>query len=49
MIGNFGNLVNRALGFTVKVFDGVVPGPDEFDDIDKESEKKIKELVSEVG
>jgi methionyl-tRNA synthetase len=49
LIGNFGNLINRALGFTVKVFDGVVPGPEELDEMDKESEKKIKELVLDVG
>ena len=45
LIGNLGNLVNRVLGFTVKSFNGVVPGPDEFDDMDKESEKMINELV----
>ena len=49
LIGNLGNLVNRALGFTVKTFDGVVPDPGEFDDMDKESEKAIKDLVSDVG
>ena len=42
-------MINRALGFTVKAFDGVVPGPEELDEMDKESEKKIKELVLDVG
>jgi len=42
-------LVNRALGFTVKAFDSIVPDPEEFDDMDKESEKAIKDLGSEVG
>ena len=46
LIGNLGNLVNRVLGFTLKSFDGVVPDPDEFDNMDKESEKMIKEFVS---
>ncbi|HXG73427.1 MAG TPA: methionine--tRNA ligase [Candidatus Nitrosotenuis sp.] len=49
LIGNLGNLVNRALGFTKKMFDGVVPEPEAFDDKDKEAEKKIKGLASEVG
>ena len=49
LIGNFGNLVNRALGFTVKAFDGVVPGPEELDEMDKEAEKKIKDLILELG
>jgi len=49
LIGNLGNLVNRALGFTLKSFDGVVPDPDEFDNMDKESEKMIKEFVTELS
>jgi len=48
LIGNLGNLVNRVLGFTVKSFNSIVPGPDEFDDMDKESEKMINELVSHL-
>ena len=49
LIGNFGNLVNRVLGFTLKSFDGVVPDPDKFDNMDKESEKMIKEFVTELS
>jgi len=49
LIGNLGNLVNRALGFTLKSFDGIVPEPDEFDNMDKESEKMIKEFVTELS
>jgi methionyl-tRNA synthetase len=49
LIGNLGNLVNRALGFTKKSFDGVVPAPDEFDEKDKESEQKIRNLATELG
>ena len=41
-------MINRALGFTVKAFDGVVPGPEELDEMDKESEKKIKELALDL-
>ena len=49
LIGNLGNLVNRALGFTTKAFDGVVPEPESFDEKDSESEKKIKSLADDVG
>ncbi|MFY9301094.1 MAG: methionine--tRNA ligase [Candidatus Nitrosotenuis sp.] len=44
LIGNLGNLVNRALGFTKKTFGGVVPAPDAYDEKDKEAEEKIKGL-----
>ena len=49
LIGNLGNFVNRALGFTKKAFDGKIPEPEEFDDKDKEAENKIKNLSTELG
>jgi len=49
LIGNLGNFVNRALGFTQKSFAGIVPTKEEFDSIDKEAEAKIKNLSSTVG
>jgi methionyl-tRNA synthetase len=49
LIGNLGNFVNRALGFTKKAFDGIVPEPEEFDDKDREAENKIKTLSDEIG
>ena len=49
LIGNLGNLVNRALGFTNKTFDGVVPEPEKFDEKDSESEQKIKSLAEDIG
>ena len=49
LIGNLGNLVNRALGFTNKTFDGVVPEPEKFDAKDSESEQKIKSLAEDIG
>ncbi len=49
LIGNLGNLVNRALGFTNKAFDGVIPEPENFDEKDSESEEKIKSLAENVG
>ena len=48
LIGNLGNFVNRALGFTQKSFAGVVPSTEEFDDIDNEAEGRIRNLSSTV-
>ncbi|QLH09050.1 methionine--tRNA ligase [Candidatus Nitrosotenuis sp. DW1] len=49
LIGNLGNLVNRALGFTKKTFDGEIPSPDDYDDKDKDAEAKIMGLASELS
>jgi methionyl-tRNA synthetase len=49
LIGNLGNFVNRALGFTKKAFEGKVPEPDSFDEKDSEAEEKIKQLSTDVG
>jgi methionyl-tRNA synthetase len=49
MIGNLGNFVNRALGFTKKSFDGKIPNPENLDQLDKDAESKIKKFSHEVG
>jgi methionyl-tRNA synthetase len=49
LIGNLGNLVNRALGFTKKTFDGSIPVPTAYDDKDKEAESKIRGFASELS
>ncbi|HSD04467.1 MAG TPA: methionine--tRNA ligase [Nitrosopumilaceae archaeon] len=49
LIGNLGNFVNRALGFTQKTLAGTIPDKEEFDSLDKEIEEKIKGLSSAVG
>jgi len=49
LIGNLGNLVNRVLGFTNKEFDGVLPEPEDFDEKDSESEKRIKSLADDIS
>ena len=49
LIGNLGNLVNRALGFTNKAFDGVLPEPEDLDEKDSESEKRIKSLAEDLS
>jgi methionyl-tRNA synthetase len=48
LIGNLGNLVNRALGFTKKAFDGIVPEPSVYDEKDEEALSKIKTFSSEL-
>ncbi|MCI4432112.1 MAG: methionine--tRNA ligase, partial [Nitrosopumilus sp.] len=37
LIGNLGNFVNRALGFTKKAFDGVIPETENYDEKDIEA------------
>jgi methionyl-tRNA synthetase len=49
LIGNLGNFVNRALGFTKKSFDGKVPEIESFDKKDSEAEQKIKTFSTEIG
>lgn len=49
LIGNLGNFINRALGFTKKTFDGIVPEPIDFDQKDIEAEQKIKTLATDLG
>jgi len=49
LIGNLGNFVNRALGFTKKAFDGVIPETENYDEKDIEAEIKIKNLSLELG
>ncbi len=48
LIGNIGNFVNRALGFTQKSMQGVVPDTTEFDGADTEAQEKIKNLAAEL-
>jgi len=49
LIGNLGNFVNRALGFTKKSFDGKIPSVDEPDQLDKDAQEKIKNFSQELG
>lgn len=48
LIGNVGNFINRALGFTHKSMAGVVPNVGTFDDMDKEAQEKINNFSSEL-
>jgi len=49
LIGNLGNFVNRALGFTQKSVNGIVPQTEEFDSADTEAQNKIKNLVNDMA
>ena len=49
LIGNMGNLVNRALGFTAKRYGGVVPEPDNIDEADEAARARISGLAGSVG
>lgn len=49
LIGNLGNFVNRALGFTKKAFNGTIPETENFDEKDLEAQAKIKSLSGELG
>ncbi|EGG42485.1 methionyl-tRNA synthetase [Candidatus Nitrosarchaeum limnium SFB1] len=49
LIGNLGNFVNRALGFTKKAFDGIIPETEPYDKKDIEAETKIKNLAGELN
>src|SRR5690349_2273865 len=48
LIGNLGNFVNRALGFTQKSVNGIVPQTEEFDSADAEAQNKIKNLANDM-
>ncbi|MGI0017861.1 MAG: class I tRNA ligase family protein, partial [Nitrosotalea sp.] len=49
LIGNIGNFVNRALGFTQKSMEGIVPDTIEFDASDTEAQDKIKNFSGELA
>ena len=48
LIGNIGNFVNRALGFTQKTLSRVVPSTNTFDPADKDAQDKITNLANEL-
>jgi len=49
LIGNIGNFVNRALGFTQKSLSGMVPTTNDLDETDKEAQDKIKNFAKELN
>lgn len=49
LVANWGNLVNRMLGFAYKRFDGVIPAPGELDRVDRALLDEIKAGFATVG
>lgn len=49
LVANWGNLVNRMLGFAYKRFDGVIPAPGELDRVDLALLDEIKAGFATVG
>lgn len=49
LIANIGNFINRALSFTNKKFDSIVPEPSEYDSLDNNIIDSIKSIADEVG
>ena len=49
LVANWGNLVNRVLGFAYKRFDGQVPTPGKLDEVDRALLDEIRAGFAEVG
>ena len=49
LIGNLGNFVNRALGFTTRTYDGMIPEPDTNDESDIKAHHAIESLANQTG
>jgi methionyl-tRNA synthetase len=49
LIANIGNFINRALSFTNKKFDSIIPEPNEYDSLDNNIINSIKSIADEVG
>jgi len=49
LIANIGNFIHRTLTFTWNNYDGKVPEPVEYDVLDREFERRIKAIASEVA
>jgi len=49
LIANIGNFIHRTLTFTWTNYDGKVPEPIQYDNLDHEFENKIRTVASEIG
>ena len=49
LVGNFGNFINRVIVLTNKYYEGVVPNPSEFSDVDLDVLQQIKEYPTKIG
>jgi len=49
LVGNLGNFINRVLVLTQKYYEGIVPQPEEFTDVDVEILKQVKNYPEKIG
>lgn len=49
LIDNLGNFVNRALGFTIRAYDGITPKPDIHDTTDTQAHNAIESLSKQTS
>jgi methionyl-tRNA synthetase len=49
LVGNLGNFINRVLVLTKKYYDGIVPKPNEFSELDNEVLSLIKTYPEKIG
>jgi len=49
LLANIGNFIHRTLTFVWTNYDGKVPRPNAYDDLDKEFEEKIKKIAEDVA
>ncbi len=49
LVATWGNLVNRTVGFAYKRFEGKIPQPGEFDEVDRALLKESEEAFERVG
>lgn len=49
LVAIFGNFINRVVVLTEKYYDGIVPEPNEFSDIDNETLEKMHKFPSIIG
>jgi len=49
LVGIFGNFVNRVLTLTQKYYDGIVPEPNDFSELDQETLASVKNFPGVIG
>jgi methionyl-tRNA synthetase len=49
LVANIGNFIHRALSFLWANFDGEVPKPEKYDQLDKDMENYIKKIAEDAG
>lgn len=49
LVGIFGNFINRVSVLTQKYYDGIVPQPNEFEQVDKDLYHEIQQVPNKIG